>query len=152
MNGINKVTIEAVSIKEPRSVTVNNKPKQVWDVGIQVNGDWINGTIWNESEIEPFKECKGTEIELNFYDDQGSGKYEGRVFHKFKFLTPKEVSDRLIKRIEALEERVTKAEDFIEHFTIKLAKEDTPVTGEMSEDEMNEKRIKEQEQIDDLPF
>lgn len=125
MNGINKVTIEAVSIKEPK----DGQWGQWWPYGIKVNDEWWNGSLKSQEQVDAMQARKGQEVELFFFvDPDKDPKYANKVrfvtdkdrkeapkeyandeddsLEDFKYQSPEVALAEAIKRIEALEKEV----------------------------------------------
>lgn len=159
MIGIHTVTIDKINVKDPRSITVKGKPQQIWDVGIQINGEdsWYNGAIWDQKHVEPFKKKVGEKVELNFFEEQGKGKYEGRTFVKFKFVNQKNKElgalsakvDQMQKQIDALLENAGLDKEKIHVEKSVTAEVESDAQDQQPEPDSSEKAM---EPPDDLPF
>jgi len=99
--GLNTYTIEQVNIKDPKPWSKNGKQGQFWGVGLRINGNWYNTTIWNESGLQVFKTLKGGDkMVLELFQEESKN---GKMYPKFKF--PDEV--------EILSGRMDKMAEFI---------------------------------------
>jgi len=95
-------TIEEVKTNEKKSGTKNGKPWSFTPVSIRIEGKWYSQNIFKDQELESLKE--GLEVDLIFYDE----KYNGNIYHKFKFATE---TDRLKIRVDHLEQGLKKLYD-----------------------------------------
>lgn len=129
MQGINKVTIEAVSIKDP----MDGDWGKWWPYGIKVADEWWNGSLKSQEHVDAMQARKGEEIEMFFYQDNTKPE---QYRNKVRFVTDKdrkeqpkateeapisEVLDeynpiKLLLRIEVLEERMNKYDETIAKF------------------------------------
>lgn len=166
MQGINKVQVEAVSIKEVKT----GQHGDFWPYGIKVNGEWHNGLLSNQNQVDGMLAKKGQEVELFFYVDEKYGNKVRFVTDKDRKEAPKEDKQppegepradsdlvrMILKRIEALEKDV---KGILESIT--PCEPETPITDQVNEDakapidttdENGNADDLEEKQMDDLPF
>ncbi len=92
---IKTVVIDKVDCKETKT-SKNNK--QYCSVGIEVNGKWYNGLMW-EKQIDTAKQWKPKdELMLIFFQEE----YQGKMYSKFKLPT----KENLIQEITTIKKDI----------------------------------------------
>lgn len=143
MKGINTIIPESIDVKEAKK---SQSGKWYYSYGIKADGDWHNGVLYEKSHADALTKRGEAEhieeIELYFYEEE----YKGEMKKKCRTVTTKDwENDEIIKRIEALEEKV--------HI---LENPGSSLAGEQSEhpnDEIHsDSEPTEEKQMDDLPF
>jgi hypothetical protein len=116
-------------------------------VGIKVNGDWHNCTVW-ESQGDQLREIrtwnKGDNVDVVLFTENGRGDYADKVFNCFKLPTP---LDLLIRRVTELESQmailIPSAPSTVPaHAEVRTPDNDPPKDDEPTDDEPG----------DDMPF
>ncbi len=153
MNGINKVTLESISIKDPQ----DGQWGQWWSYGIKVNGEWWNGSLKSQEQVDGMLARKGQEVELFFWvDSTKDPKYANKVRfvtdkdrkeapkesqkESHSYQSPEVALSEAFKRIEALEYKINSL----------LPKETEPTDLEKAESDPQ--AASEEEPLTDLPF
>ncbi len=160
MQGIKKVKIEAISIKDPQ----DGQWGQWWSYGIKVNDEWWNGSLKSQEQVDAMQARKGQEVELFFFvDPDKDPKYANRV----RFITdkdrkeaPKEYAndedghkyqspevglEEAFKRIEELESDMSKVHLILEKWNKGEPITDTSKAEQKPDENLNDEGTK-------LPF
>jgi len=94
-----KYLIEKVSIGTSKEGETNNRKWKVTNVGIKIAGEWHNGGLFKEQDIDMVKAHEGKELTVELYQEE----YNGKMYNKFK--VPSKL-DLLEARIVDLEKTV----------------------------------------------
>ena len=97
---VKEVIIQKISIKEPKHGETKGKKWTMWPVGIQVNGKWINGTFFNQEDVERLKSIEAGQKQLfKFYKESYIKDGEKITVWKFKFPKIEEENNYILNKI-----------------------------------------------------
>ncbi len=94
---IKEIIIQQSNVSSPKNWNKHGKSGRFWNVSVQINDQWYNGTIWNEAELEEFEALpiqKKTPLVL--YDEE----FNGNIYKKFRFPKPIELHELRLKKLE----------------------------------------------------
>ena len=105
---IKKVLLNKVNVDEARRGVTASTGKEwtAYPVGIEVDGMWHNGFLFDKDFVDDVAAHRGQEMILDFFEEE----YQGDMKKKFQKPSQEDATamlyDELISRIEALEAKV----------------------------------------------
>lgn len=169
LQGICKIIYEAISVKDGKE----GQHGTFYPYGIKINGEWHNGILGSQEQVDGMKAKKGQEVELFFYVDEKYGNKVRFVTDKDRKEAPKKSAEEelpiersyqspeeglieALKRIEVLEKAIfsknSEGKSMIDVWaeTYGTKEPETPITDEIKEE--SEKTQESNESGQNLPF
>ena len=116
-----KKVIEKIKFGEEKTGTgKNNKPYSAIDLGLQIDGKWYNGRVFDVEYARSLQSNQEVEVEL--FEEE----YKGKMYPKFKMKTPFKTKNEQLDRIENNIEKMFDVLRIVEKAVSGSYKEDTP--------------------------